>query len=73
MLMPSLIIHMAFFYTYVEGERSKIARAIITIRHPSYPSIWAYVTHVILDTRLPLFSRATLKRSGRLGTRLGSG
>ena len=28
------------------------------------------VTHVISFTRLPLFSRATLKRSGSLGTRL---
>ena len=24
---------------------------------PSYPSIWAYVMHVTLDLRLPLFSR----------------
>ena len=29
-------------------------RAIFTIHHPSYPSIWAYVTHVTLDPRLPL-------------------
>ena len=44
--------------------------AIFTIRHPFYPSIWAYVIHVTLDTRLPLFLSCTLKRSGSLGTRL---
>ena len=33
-------------------------------------SIWAYVMHVTLDPRLPLFFLCTLKRSGSLGTRL---
>ena len=31
--------------------------AIFTIHHAFYPCMWAYVGHVILDTRLPLFSR----------------
>ena len=33
-----------------------------------YP--WSDVTHVIWRTRLPLFSRVIVKRSGSLGTRL---
>ncbi len=37
--------------------------------HDNYGSM-LYVTHVISRTRLPLFSRETLKRSGSLGTRL---
>ena len=38
-------------------------------RHPSYlyPSIWAYVTHVTLDPRLPLFSRACVEKIGEPG------
>jgi hypothetical protein len=36
-------------------------RTIFTIRHPSYPRIWAYVTHVTLDPRLPLFSLACIE------------
>ena len=75
---PSLIVSVAFFFTRIEPERSKIALAhtqfsrSATLRS-SYPSIWAYVTHVTLDPRLPLFSRAcVLKRSGSLGTRLGN-
>ena len=58
--MPSLIIRMAFFYTHVERERSKIVLAHASFSPPAtLPtlSIWAYVMHVILDPRLPLFSR----------------
>ena len=36
----------------------------------NHPWTWK-VTHVILDTRLSLFSRVRCKRSGSLGTRLG--
>ena len=63
-VLRSLIVSVAFFFTCIEPERSKIAlknrarpRAIFTFRHPSYPSIWAYVTHVTLDPRFPFFSR----------------
>ena len=28
---------------------------IFTIHHPSYPSIWAYITHMTLHPRFPLF------------------
>ena len=61
-VLPSLTVSVAFFFTRIEPERSKIAlenrarpRAIFTIRHPSYPipSIGAYVAHVTLDPRLP--------------------
>ena len=30
--------------------------------HPSYPSIWAYVMHVTLDPRLPLFSLTCVEK-----------
>jgi hypothetical protein len=42
----------------VTHENRAHLRTIFMIRHPSYPSIWAYVTHVTLDPRLPLFSLA---------------
>ena len=42
-------------------------RAIFMIRHPSYPSLWAYVAHVILDPRLPLFSRVPVEKIGEPG------
>ena len=41
--------------------------AVFTIRHPSYPSIWAYITHVTLDPRLPLFSCACIEKTGEPG------
>ena len=42
-------------------------QAIFTIRHPSYPSIWAYVTHVILDTRFPFFRACSWNEGGARG------
>ncbi len=50
----SLLFHL---YQTRELENRACPRAIFTVHHPSYPSIWAYVTHVTLDPRLPLFSR----------------
>ena len=50
-----------------ELENRARPRAIFTIRHPSYPSIWAYVAHVTLDPRLPLFSRVRWKDRGAWG------
>ena len=37
------------------------------IRHPSYSSIWAYVMHVTLDPRLPLFFHIRQKDWGAWG------
>ena len=58
---PSFIASVAFiFYPYQTRVIKNTARprTIFTTRHPSYPSIWAYVTHVTLDPRFPLlFSR----------------
>ena len=65
MVIPLLIIRIAFFYTHVERESSlnhARPRTIFTTRHPSYPSIGAYVTHMTLDTRLPLLSRVLKKK-----------
>ena len=46
-------------FTRVELERLKIWLAHGQFSRsatlPTYPSIWAYVTHVILDPRLPFF------------------
>ena len=36
------------------------------IRHPSYPGIWGYITHVTLDPRLPLFL-ACIEKIGEPG------
>ena len=60
------------FYPRRTGVLENMAcpRTISTICHPSYPSIWAYVMHVTLHPRFPLFV-CTLKRLGSLGTRLG--
>ena len=38
---------------------------IITTRYSSYPRTWAYITHVIFETRPPLLCSCALKRSGR--------
>ena len=54
------------YWTRVLENRAH-PRAIFTIHHPSYPSIWAYVAHVTLDPRLPLFSRVRWKDRGAWG------
>ena len=36
------------------------------ICHASYPCVWAYVTHMILDTRLPSFL-ACVEKIGETG------
>ena len=55
--------------TRVFGEKFRLSSRPLLLCH-----IWKLVppdvTHVINFTRLPLFSHATLKRSGSLGTRL---
>ena len=40
---------------------------IFMICHPSYPTTWAYVMHMTLDTRLPLFSCAFVEKIGEPG------
>ena len=63
-VLPSLIVSVAFLFIHTGPECLKnhvCPHTIFTICHPSYPSIWAYVTHVTLDTRLPLFSHVCWK------------
>ena len=61
----SLLFHC--YWTRVLENRTH-PRAIFMIRHPSYPSVWAYVMHVTLDPRLPLFSRVHWKDRGAWGS-----
>ena len=71
-VLPSLTVSVAFFFTRIEPERSKIALAHAQFSRSAtlptlYPSIWAYVAHVTLDPRLPLFSRVRRKDRGTWG------
>ena len=57
------------FHPHRTGVLENMIRphAIFTICHPSYPSMWAYVTHMTLDPRLPLFSHVCCKEWGAWG------
>ena len=63
--LPSLIVSVAFF-SPVLNQSTRKSRSP-TICHPSYPSIWAYITHVTLDPRLPLLSRVCVEKIGEPG------
>ena len=45
-------------------ENCACPRIIFMIRHPFYPSIWGHITQVMLDPRLPLFTRVCWKDRG---------
>ena len=57
----SLTISVAFLLTHIKQESSTIILAHAQfLRSATLPTLvyaWAYVTHVIMDTGLPLFSR----------------